>query len=66
VLEALERVTNRSIGHDLYVEGLLRAVTNRQIVIARRDEPRLWTASTARQDVEATLLRVSTAAEPAR
>ena len=43
---------------DLFVEGVVRAVTDRQIVIAKRDEHRLWTASAAREDIEATMLRV--------
>lgn len=57
-LRRIEGVVNRRVGQDLFVEGVVRAVTDRQIVIAKRDEHRLWTASAAREDIEATMLRV--------
>lgn len=37
--------------------GTLRSVSDRHIVIAKRNEARLWTASAAREDVEATILQ---------
>lgn len=58
VLERLESAVDRPVGHDLFIEGVLRAVTETWILIAKRDERRLWTASAAREDVEATMLRV--------
>lgn len=58
VLEGLEAVVDRPVGRELFVNGVLRAVTDTDIVIAKRDERRLWTASAAREDVEATTLRV--------
>ena len=53
-----ESATNSPISRDLFVEGVVRGVTESQIVIAKRDERRLWTATAAREDVEATMLRV--------
>jgi len=41
----------------LYVEGIVRAVTDTAIVVVKRAEPRLWTATAAREDTEATLLQ---------
>ena len=38
--------------------GVLRAVTESAIVVVKRDEKRLWTASAARQDVDATIAQV--------
>lgn len=58
VLAGLEAAVERPVGHDLFIEGVVRAVTETEIVIAKRDERRLWTASAAREDVEATMLRV--------
>ena len=58
VLSRLELATNRPISRELFVEGVVRGVTESQIVIAKRDERRLWTATAAREDVEATMLRV--------
>jgi hypothetical protein len=58
VLSGLERAISRPVSHDLFVEGVVRGVSESQIIIAKRDERRLWTASAAREDVEATMLRV--------
>jgi hypothetical protein len=58
VLARLELVVNRPVSHELFVEGVLRSVTDSQIIVAKRDERRLWSASAAREDVEATMLRV--------
>lgn len=57
-LRALESVVHRPVGHDLFINGVLRAVTDTQIIVAKRDERRLWTATAAREDVEATMLRL--------
>ena len=57
-LEQLEKAISRKVGQDLFVEGTVRSVTDRHIIIAKRDEHRLWTSSAAREDVEATLLLV--------
>jgi hypothetical protein len=58
ILSRLEHAISRPVSRELFVEGIVRGVSESQIVIAKRDERRLWTASAAREDVEATMLRV--------
>jgi hypothetical protein len=58
VLRGLEHAVSRPVGQELFVEGVVRAVTASHIVVAKRDERRLWSASAAREDIEATMLRV--------
>lgn len=41
----------------VYIDGLVRIVTDTDIVIIKRNERRLWTRSMAREDAEATLLQ---------
>jgi len=41
----------------IYIEGMVRLVTDTEIVLIKRNEKRLWTASMAREDAEATLLQ---------
>jgi SAM-dependent methyltransferase len=41
----------------LYTDGILRVVTEDYVLIAKRNERRLWTASAAREDADATLVR---------
>ena len=41
----------------IYIDGIVRAVTDTDIIIIKRNEKRLWTKSMAREDVEATLLQ---------
>lgn len=41
----------------VYIDGLVRIVTDTDIVIIKRNEQRLWTRSMAREDAEATLLQ---------
>jgi len=42
---------------DIFIDGLVRAVTAEEIIIIKRNENRLWTRSRAREDAEATLLQ---------
>jgi len=42
---------------DIFIDGLVRAVTAREIIVIKRNEKRLWTRSRAREDAEATLLQ---------
>jgi hypothetical protein len=58
MLSHLELAVSRPVSRELFVEGIVRGVSESQIIIAKRDERRLWTASAAREDVEATMLRV--------
>ena len=41
----------------IYIDGIVRAVTDTDIIIIKRNEKRLWTKSMAREDVEATFLQ---------
>ncbi len=41
----------------IYIEGMVRAVTDDFILIIKRNERRLWTRSMAREDAEATLVQ---------
>jgi hypothetical protein len=43
--------------HRIYIDGMIRAVTDSDIIIIKRNENRLWTRSMAREDAEATLLQ---------
>ncbi|TAJ16114.1 MAG: hypothetical protein EPO65_13880 [Dehalococcoidia bacterium] len=38
--------------------GIVRAVSDNAIIIVKRDEQRLWTASAAREDADATTAQV--------
>ena len=40
----------------VFIDGMIRVVTETDIVIIKRNERRLWTASTARDDAEASML----------
>ncbi|MBV9927752.1 MAG: N-6 DNA methylase [Acidobacteria bacterium] len=42
---------------NIYIDGMVRAVTDTSIIIIKRNERRLWTRSSARDDAEATLLQ---------
>jgi hypothetical protein len=42
----------------VYVDGLIRVVSDENIVIIKKNERRLWTRSAARDDAEATMVGV--------
>jgi type I restriction-modification system DNA methylase subunit len=42
---------------NIYIDGIVRTVTDTDIIIIKRNEKRLWTKSMAREDIEATLLQ---------
>ncbi|MFT3880668.1 MAG: hypothetical protein QM703_13515 [Gemmatales bacterium] len=42
----------------VYIDGLIRLVTDTDMVIIKRNERRHWTSSVARDDAEATMLMV--------
>jgi len=58
--DALQRLAD-SLGAPLTASirssGTLRSVSDTSVVIAKRNEARLWTASAAREDAEATILQ---------
>jgi predicted RNA methylase len=41
----------------IFIDGIVRAVSDEQIIIVKRNENRLWTKSMAREDAEATLVQ---------
>jgi type I restriction-modification system DNA methylase subunit len=45
------------VEHRIYIDGMVRVVTDSDIIIIKRDEQRLWTRTAAREDAEATLLQ---------
>lgn len=57
VVSRLQTIVSRPVSRQLAVEGVVRAVTSTDIIIVKRDEQRLWTASAAREDVEASMLQ---------
>lgn len=57
VLTRCADILRQPISHHIYIDGMVRAVTDTQIYIIKRDERRLWTRSMAREDAEATLLQ---------
>lgn len=57
VLERCSEVFLHPISRNMYIDGIVRAVTDTDIFIIKRNERRLWTRSQAREDAEATLLQ---------
>lgn len=57
LLTRLDKSLTRPISSQIYIEGIIRHVSDTEIVIIKRDERRLWTRSLAREDAEATLLQ---------
>jgi len=45
------------VNQRIYIDSMVRVVTDTEIYIIKRDERRLWTRSMAREDAEATLLQ---------
>ena len=56
-VERLDVALARPVTVSIRAAGTLRSVSDRSIVIAKRNEARLWTASAAREDAEATILQ---------
>ena len=58
VLERMDSSMTHHCGSSrIYIEGLVQAVTEEEILIIKRNENRLWTRSMAREDAEATLVK---------
>jgi hypothetical protein len=57
VLKTLDKALKRPISPRIYIEGMVRGVTEDSILIVKRNERRLWTKSMAREDAEATLVQ---------
>ena len=63
LLKRLDHSLRTPVSPKIYIDGLVRAITEREIVIIKRDERRLWTRSMAREDAEAILLQAIFAQE---
>lgn len=57
LLEKLDKTQLAPVSKRVYIDGVVRAVSDTDIMIIKRNERRLWTRSMAREDVEATLLQ---------
>ena len=57
VLERLSTSLSYPIVVSVGIEGMLRVVSDTSIVVIKRREARLWSASAAREDAEATMLQ---------
>jgi hypothetical protein len=59
-VQILNRLSDSSLqplqARRVYIDGLIRIVTDEDIVIIKRNERRLWTKSSARDDAEATMV----------
>jgi hypothetical protein len=56
-LRRLSESLDRPLTSAIATTGVVRAVSDQSIVVVKRDEARLWTASTGREDAEATMLQ---------
>ncbi len=57
VLDRCSKALKQPISLRIYIDSMVRVVTDTEIYIIKRDERRLWTRSMAREDAEATLVR---------
>jgi len=57
ILKRCDEALLQPISRRIYIDGIVRAVTDTDIFIIKRDERRLWTRSMAREDAEAALLQ---------
>jgi hypothetical protein len=57
VLTRLGRALSVPLSRSVLTDGVVRSVTETSIVVVKRNEERLWSASAAREDAEATILQ---------
>jgi SAM-dependent methyltransferase len=57
LLRRLGDSLRQPLSRRVYIDGIIRVVTETEIVIVKRNEQRLWTPTAAREDAEATLLQ---------
>jgi hypothetical protein len=57
VLERCAKTLSQPVSRNVYVDGMIRAVSDTEIIVIKRNERRLWTRSLAREDAEATFLQ---------
>ncbi|WP_103972870.1 hypothetical protein [Methylovulum psychrotolerans] len=55
VLERCGAALKYPVSQNIYIEGMVRSVSDTEIIIIKRNERRLWTRTAAREDAEATL-----------
>jgi hypothetical protein len=55
----LRKLDDASIQHDgsrrIFIDGVVRIVSETEVIVIKRNERRLWTASMGREDAEATI-----------
>jgi hypothetical protein len=64
LLQRLDDVLLEPVSSRIYIDGMVRAVTDTDVFIIKRNERRLWTRSLAREDAEATLLGAMSIRQP--
>ncbi len=57
VLKRCDNALKQPVSRRVYIDSMVRVVTDTEIYIIKRDERRLWTRSMAREDAEATLVQ---------
>ena len=57
ILDRCGKTLLQPVSRNVYVDGMVRSVSDTEIIIIKRNERRLWTRSLAREDAEATLLQ---------
>jgi hypothetical protein len=67
LLQQLQRTSRQTFfASRVYVDGFVRVVSKNDIIILKRNERRLWTASAASEDAEATMLMAMMDSSPPR
>lgn len=67
VLERCDKALKRSTDSpSIYIQGMVRSVSDTEIIIIKRNECRLWTRTAAREDAEATLVQAMALQENVR
>lgn len=59
ILDRCAEALRQPVSQRIYIDGIVRAVTDTDIIIIKRNEQRLWTSSMAYEDGEATLLQAT-------
>ncbi|MBN2093607.1 N-6 DNA methylase, partial [candidate division KSB1 bacterium] len=57
VLFNLEKNLQYPVSQRIYIDGMIRAVIETDIIVIKKNQRRLWTRSLAREDAEATLVQ---------
>tara|TARA_B100001964_G_C14250760_1_gene609838 strand:- start:741 stop:3989 length:3249 start_codon:yes stop_codon:yes gene_type:complete len=57
ILHRLDKALLKPMSSRVYIDGLVRAVTEDEVMIIKRNEKRFFTKSMAREDAEATLMQ---------